>query len=123
MPVRDPTAIPGLPAFTHAHTLAAAFGGAWPAGMRRSSRAEDEQDELLEEQGFGARAASIRPAAVMPKAPPEWQPPTDPSGPSAPPEFTPPRDPGPGLLHFSHHYPKRPQPAVQHVHVLQKDAT
>ncbi|EIE23136.1 hypothetical protein COCSUDRAFT_66177 [Coccomyxa subellipsoidea C-169] len=30
----------------------------------------------------------------MPKAPPEWQPPTDPSGPSAPPEFTPPRDPG-----------------------------
>ena len=34
------------------------------------------------------------PVAVMPKAPPEWQPPTDPSGPSAPPEFTPPRDPG-----------------------------
>ena len=38
--------------------------------------------------------ASSRPQAVMPKAPPEWQPPMDPSGPTAPPEFTPPRDPG-----------------------------
>ncbi|CAL5222130.1 g4449 [Coccomyxa viridis] len=39
-------------------------------------------------------ASSSQPQAVMPKAPPEWTPPTDPSGPTAPPEFTPPRDPG-----------------------------
>ena len=38
--------------------------------------------------------ASNTSTAAIPRAPPEWQPPTDPSGPRAPPEFTPPRDPG-----------------------------
>ena len=83
-PMRDAASLPGLPSF-HGQGLAVAFAGAWGMPERRSSDDED---------GWEAVRGAASPAAVMPRAPPEWQPPTDPSGPSAPPEFMPPREPG-----------------------------
>lgn len=49
---------------------------------------------LAQQEGRRRTESSSGPSAVMPKAPPEWQPPTDPSGPPTLPEFTPPREPG-----------------------------
>lgn len=59
------------------------------AGFVDSLRARNQ----LPDDWQSLSSSSTRPEATMPKAPPEWQPPTDPSAPSAPPEFTPPRDP------------------------------
>ena len=59
------------------------------AGFVESLRARNQ----LPDDWQSLSSSSSRPEATMPKAPPEWQPPTDPSAPSAPPEFTPPRDP------------------------------
>ena len=83
-PLRDAASLPGLPIF-NGQGLAVAFAGAWGMPERRSGGGED---------GWEVVRGAAGPAAVMPKAPPEWQPPTDPSGPSAPPEFMPPREPG-----------------------------
>ena len=60
------------------------------AGFVETLRA---RNQLPDDWQSLSSSSSTRPEATMPKAPPEWQPPTDPSAPSAPPEFTPPRDP------------------------------
>ena len=54
------------------------------AGFVESLRARNQ----LPDDWQSLSSSSTRPEATMPKAPPEWQPPTDPSAPSAPPEFT-----------------------------------
>ena len=88
-PMRDAASLPGLPIF-HGQGITVAFAGAWGVPERRSASEDDDE----EEQGWAAARGAASPAAVMPRAPPEWQPPTDPAGPSAPPEFMPPREPG-----------------------------
>ncbi|CAL8465383.1 g4919 [Coccomyxa elongata] len=78
---------PSFAVFNDAQRLAANLGGSWGGPVSSSSL-------LDQREGTQRMKTGSSPVAVMPKAPPEWQPPTDPSGPTAPPEFTPPRDPG-----------------------------